>query len=57
MAPMVESWHRWAKDFPLGRESTHVYYLFGPPLMVSRGQERRNPKANNGKEWEMVLSG
>jgi hypothetical protein len=25
--------------------------------MVSRGQERRNPKANKVKEWEMVLGG
>jgi hypothetical protein len=25
--------------------------------MVSRGQERGNPRANQGKEWEMVLSG
>jgi hypothetical protein len=24
MAPAVESWRRWVKDFPLGRESSHV---------------------------------
>jgi hypothetical protein len=26
-------------------------------LMVSRRQERGNPRANQGKEWEMVLNG
>jgi hypothetical protein len=25
--------------------------------MVSRVQERGNPRANQGKEWEMVLGG
>jgi hypothetical protein len=25
--------------------------------MVSRGQERENPKASKGKEWEIVLGG
>jgi hypothetical protein len=24
MAPTVEFWCRWVKDFPLGRESAHV---------------------------------
>jgi hypothetical protein len=57
MAPTVEFWHRRAKDFPVGRKSAHVYCLFGPPLMVSRGQEMGNPRANQGKEWEIVLSG
>jgi hypothetical protein len=25
--------------------------------MVSRGQEKGNPRANQGKEWKMVLGG
>jgi hypothetical protein len=43
MALVVEFQRRWAKDFPLQRESVHAWCISCPLLVVSKRQEREEP--------------